>query len=437
LRILFANPIGALGGAELFLLEILQELRCRASDWNLHLVAGGDGPLLQRAAELGVTCHLQPFPAEISGLGDSSAHDGATSRLASTFGLVGRLLRSGSAGYSYLRRLRRLVDQVSPDIVHSNGLKFHGLTGLAGCGRAKLSWLMHDYLGSRRLLSRALPRVAGSVNLIWANSQSVAADTRLLMPTKRIEVLYCGIDLNEFAPGPGDGAWLDQQCGQPPRPSHELRIGLVATYARWKGQDVFLRAAAELVRRNPDVLVRFYIVGGPIYQTAGSQFSVEELRRLASDLGIADVVSFAPFQSDIARVFRSLDIVVHASRHPEPFGRTILEAMACARAVIATQAGGAAEIFTPGEDALGARPDHVGDLTNALDRLVRDQSLRQTLAKNARETASRFSRQRMGEQIFHTYRALGDSQAETRCQPQSRVRQPALQLDAEFKEPVP
>ena len=49
---------------------------------------------------------------------------------------------------------------------------------------------------------------------------------------------------------------------------------------------------------------------------------------------------------------RALDVVVHASTQPEPFGLVIAEAMACGRAVVVSSGGGAAEIVTPGEDAL-------------------------------------------------------------------------------------
>lgn len=64
---------------------------------------------------------------------------------------------------------------------------------------------------------------------------------------------------------------------------------------------------------------------------------------------------------------RALDIVVHASTQPEPFGLVIAEAMACGRAVIASQAGGAAEIIDPGENALGLPP---GDAAVLAERIV-------------------------------------------------------------------
>jgi len=271
---------------------------------------------------------------------------------------------------------------------------------------------MHDYLGSRRLARRLLPRLAGPVDFIWANSESVAVDVHRVIPSKPVRVLHCGINLDHFTPGPGDAAWLDRQCGTEPQ-APGLRIGLVATFARWKGQDVFLEAAAELIRRISEP-VAFYVIGGPIYHTAGSQFAESELRELSRRLGIAPLVQFCPFQNDVARVYRTLDIVVHASRQPEPFGRTILEAMACGRPVVATQAGGAAEIFHPDYDAIGVQPGNAAGLADALERLVRDSALRIRLASQARRSAMRFSRGRMGERLYDAYRTIGETHRTSR-----------------------
>src|SRR5262249_13053440 len=80
-----------------------------------------------------------------------------------------------------------------------------------------------------------------------------------------------GVDGAGCSRGRGDGAALDRLAGLEVAPPGTARVGLVATYARWKGQEVFLQAASQ-------VDARFYVVGGPVYRTRGSQFSLEELR---------------------------------------------------------------------------------------------------------------------------------------------------------------
>src|SRR5207248_1694340 len=81
---------------------------------------------------------------------------------------------------------------------------------------------------------------------------------------------------------------------------------------------------------RPDAGVRGYIIGEPIYETTASQFSMRELRGLASSHGLRDV-GFTGRIDEVPGALRALDIVVHASIEPEPFGLVIAEAMACGR----------------------------------------------------------------------------------------------------------
>ncbi len=162
------------------------------------------------------------------------------------------------------------------------------------------------------------------------------------------------VDTDHFAPAEHDGAELDRLAGLEPAGPGVVRVGLVATYANWKGHDVFLDALARLPATGPPV--RGYIVGGPIYATAGSQFTRDELEQRAAANGLAGRFGFVPFQTDPADVYRMLDVAVHASTRPEPFGLTIAEAMSCGKPVVVSAAGGAAELFTPEYDGLGHTP---------------------------------------------------------------------------------
>jgi glycosyltransferase involved in cell wall biosynthesis len=206
--------------------------------------------------------------------------------------------------------------------------------------------------------------------------------------------MYNAIDIDYFSP---------QDL-----PSHSpLRVGLVATFARWKGQDIFLEAITQLTQKYPDLNAAFYIIGGPIYKTQGSQFSKQELEEQASNLGISDKVSFLGFQQNIVEIYHWLDIVVHASTQPEPFGLAIVEAMACGKPVIVAQAGGAAELFTHNYDAIGVPPDDSRALAKAITDLVSSPKKRQYLSEQARQTAiQRFNHQRLGQQLIDIYQTV-------------------------------
>ena len=73
------------------------------------------------------------------------------------------------------------------------------------------------------------------------------------------------------------------------------------------------------------------MIGGTLYQTEGSQYDLEDLRRLAANLGLEGRVGFTGFVDEPAAAMRALDVVVHASTQPEPFGLVIAEAMAGGR----------------------------------------------------------------------------------------------------------
>ncbi|MGH7178114.1 MAG: glycosyltransferase, partial [Tepidisphaeraceae bacterium] len=96
-----------------------------------------------------------------------------------------------------------------------------------------------------------------------------------------------------------------------------------------------------------------------------------------------------------------------ASTRPEPFGRTIAEAMACGRAVIVSAAGGAVELFEDGVSAVGVRPGDAVGLAEQIAALARDRDRRTGLGQRARDTAvKRFDRATMGRSIFRLYRAM-------------------------------
>jgi glycosyltransferase involved in cell wall biosynthesis len=181
-----------------------------------------------------------------------------------------------------------------------------------------------------------------------------------------------------------------------------MRVGLVATFAYWKGHEVFLRAAAAVTGSH-----RFYVVGGPIYATGGSQWSLDDLRARAAALGVAERVGFTGFVEDVPAAMRGLDVVVHASTEPEPFGLAIVQAMACGRPVVTTAVGGARELIVPEENALAVPPVDSAALARAIDRLAAEPALRARLAQAGRVNVERhFSRVYLAEKAVAFYEGL-------------------------------
>jgi glycosyltransferase involved in cell wall biosynthesis len=397
-RILYLNPIGNIGGAERVLLTALAGVRREMPEAKIRVIALSDGPLMAAAKDLGAEVAVVALPASLAKLGDSRGRGHRTLSMARSLGKAPAL-----AGY--LRTLGTEIAAFAPDVVHSNGIKTHLFTRFAVPARIPVVWHAHDFYGSRRLAGWLLRRASRRVRVVVAISKAVAEDARRVLPGTRVETVLNAVDLDRFQPGPGDGNDLDRRAGLPPAPEGTVRVGLLATYARWKGQLTVLDAAAQLAADARGLSLRWYIVGGPIYHTA-AQFTEGELRSEAERRGLADRIGFIPFAADAPAIFRSLDIVVHASTQPEPFGLTVAEAMACGRPVVVSAAGGAAELFTDGVDAAGFPPGDPHRLAETVRRLAADGEMRSRLGRAARATAGeRFDSRRYGREIAAVYRS--------------------------------
>jgi glycosyltransferase involved in cell wall biosynthesis len=395
---MYLSPSGQLGGAETSLLEILASLREAQPAWPLHLLVAGEGPLAARAAALGVSTAVLPFAPSIARLGESGAVSGGR-----RWGFAVQVAFAAVPIAAYLGRMRAAIREFAPDVLHTNGLKMH-LLGSRVRRRPKLVWHLHDYLGPRPMSASLLRWNRSRCSAIVANSASVADDVRRVMLDEvKVFCVHNAVDLARFSPS-GDRLDLDQLAGLPRAAPETVRIGLLGTFARWKGHGTFLNAVRRIPRQVP---IRAYVIGDAVYDTDGSQYSRGELMQVVDRLGIGDRVGFTGFVADPASALRALDIVVHASTSPEPFGLVIAEAMACERPVVVSLAGGAAEIVRPGVDALGHAPGDVEGLASQLTELALDPALRTRIARAGRATAERcFDRARLARQLVPIYESV-------------------------------
>jgi glycosyltransferase involved in cell wall biosynthesis len=165
-----------------------------------------------------------------------------------------------------------------------------------------------------------------------------------------------------------------------------------------KGFSDFIEAAALLRERGHDAL--YLIVGGPVrgrefFETAvGRTLKRLDLVRdyevdaitLVAQRRLGDSVSFVPFRPDPALLYQASDIVVAPSRGPE-LGRPVLEASACGRPIIASGSTNGAGLVLPDRTGILIPPRSPRRLAAALERLLRDETLRTRFGKNARAHA--------------------------------------------------
>ena len=267
-------------------------------------------------------------------------------------------------------------------VVISNQSKGHVYGGLAALGaRVPAVWWQQGIPDSDRIEKAA--RLVPSAAVVCSSDAAVAAQRRLT-PRRRVEKIHLGTAVNEVAARQGSGAAIRRELGWD-RPT----VGIVGRLQPWKGQDIFLRAAAEIARAEPDV--NFVIVGGAVLGWEGSY--PDDLRRLAGELGIADKVYFTGHQADAIPWFDALDIVVHAS-YSEPFGLVLVEAMALGKPLVAAAEGGPLEIVEDGVSGLLTPSGDPRRLAAAVIRILRTPRLAEALSVGGRARAEEFSEER-------------------------------------------
>lgn len=231
-------------------------------------------------------------------------------------------------------------------------------------------------LMTRPLLDQVAARLPAA--LVVASSDEAADAQRALTPRRRVEMVPLGIDLERVRSRIGYGARLRQREGLGGGPV----IGMAGWIWPWKGQDVFLRAAAALADRWPTA--RFPLIGG-----TGDETFRTRLIDLVEELGLTDRVVFAGDRSDVYDWFDAMDVAVHAS-WGEAFGLVLVEAMALGTPVVATDAGGPAEIIEDGVSGLLVPPGDHHAMADAITRAL-DPPMAAGLGTAASVRADRYS----------------------------------------------
>ncbi|MFH0731638.1 MAG: glycosyltransferase [Candidatus Omnitrophota bacterium] len=186
----------------------------------------------------------------------------------------------------------------------------------------------------------------------------------------KLVTIYNGIDLKEF----------DRSVNKAILNSGNFKkVGILGRIDDWKGQDVFIRAAKLTLEKFP--YAKFYIIGDDL---TSKKAYLKELKKLRSDLQLDNSVIFTGWQKDINSVLKGLDVVVHASTDPEPFGLVIIEAMAAGKPIIATNIGAPPEIIQEGKTGFLSPPGDYKALARYINILLEDNELSQQMGRAGR-----------------------------------------------------
>jgi glycosyltransferase involved in cell wall biosynthesis len=283
-------------------------------------------------------------------------------------------------------KLSRFVRSEAIAIVHAHVARDYLLATLTtDRSESRLVLTRHVLFPLHRIHRLTLRRTSRVIAVSRAVADSLLSQ-RIFAPDK-IVTISNGIDVERFA-----SAVVDQDGNQPPR------VGMAGHLAPIKGQDDFVRAAAIASQLRDDI--EFVIAGEDKSEARENR---QALERLISELMMEDKIKLLGWTDDIASFLASLQVYVSPARS-EPFGLSIVEAMAAGVPVVATASEGAREIIDDNETGRLVPIGESEAIAATILDLLENESERQRLAENARVAVrNRFSLERMVEQTERVY----------------------------------
>lgn len=367
-RVLFVDHTGQIAGAELVLLDLVRPWK-GASAFLFE-----NGPLHKALAD-------KQLNVIVSRWGHGLSRFRRESSVLRAVPLAGRL---GAIVVEIARAAR------SHDVVYANSQKAFVLSAIAAMFVSRpLIWHLHDIISSDHFatIQRRLQIVLANRCATKVIVPSRAAAAAFLAAGGRedlVEVVANGLDVEPETSTPSA---LRRELGLP----EGLVVGVFSRLAEWKGQHVLVKALARLPG------VSCIVVGDALF---GEQAYAVSLGKLVEELGLADRVRFLGQRSDVPTLMRAVDVMVHPSIDPEPFGRTLVEAMLAGVPVIATDAGAASDILEAGRAGTLVPPNDPDVLAVAIEHVLgKPDGLTDQLDYASRRARSEYSSTRMLESV--------------------------------------
>lgn len=390
MRVLYANHTSQIGGAERSLLDLLGGLPAEVSP----TVACPAGRLIRAVDDLGLP--VMPIPEIDASL---RIHPWHTTRA------VAQLARAAV-------RLRVIARRASAQLIHANTIRA-GLPAILATKLGGPPVVVHlrDCLPASSRAARLTRRVLMSgASMLIANSRYTAANFALGTAVSRMITIYNPVNRERFSRGRIARSEARERLGlRDTRPV----LGVIAQIAPWKAQADALRCLAALRSGWPNACL--LLVGDTVFTSRATRYDNriygDSLRRLASDLCLDGSLRFLGEREDIPEILAALDLLLVPSWE-EPFGRSVIEAMAMAVPVVATNVGGPLEIITDGVDGILLPPRQPERWAAVVDDLVRQPARLHALGQQARRTAiARFGLDQHVQAVVRTYRKLLDATA--------------------------
>lgn len=299
------------------------------------------------------------------------------------------------------QELRRIIKRLMPDLVHLNNSYAANHEWMLACYLNNIRIVAHDR-GARppaTLQTKVFTRLLDAIISVSDAYKNIVIKEGL--KPKRIRRVYNGLDAEKLVKyrSQNDQRRVREELGI----DHDtILVGMVGNIDHWKGQLVFAKAMDILLKQHIDI--HGIIIG----KTAkGAEGYEQEIRNFLKNSKIEENVRLLGFREDIPQLLNAIDIFVHASVEPEPFGRVILEAMVMEKPIVATKPGGPCEIIEDGVTGYLVPMNDPVYLKDAIMKYVHNPLKAKEIGIAARSAAEkRFSVSQMVEGVEDVYKEI-------------------------------
>jgi len=385
-RVLYVNHTATVGGGERSLLDLVQGLPGDISP----ALACPEGELAATARQLGVP--VVPIP-----------ETALSFRLA--LGETARgLVNLGRAAVDVRYAARRF----ETELIHANSVRAGLIVApLRRLGGPPAVVHVRDALPEGAAAALTRRAICFGASLVIANSDFTAMRFAPNGSRVRVRAIHNPVDLERFDPERIDRKAARSRLDLGPQ---TVALGLIAQITPWKAHDDAVRMLAVLRQHVPDA--RLLLVGSAKFARGSESFDNRSFERslhaLVRELGLEAAVDFLGEREDVPNILRALDLLLVPSWQ-EPFGRSIVEAMAMGVPVIATRVGGPAEIITDGVDGVLLPSREPVRWAAAAAALLDAPGRLEAMGAVARRTAvARFGREGHVQAILAAYREAHD-----------------------------
>jgi L-malate glycosyltransferase len=387
------NVDRTVGGSYYSLLYLVQGLDPKR--YAPEVVLHRDNPFAERFRAAGAAVTVFP-PRGIIQFPFLHDATGQPRRALAPLGRAQSVLNLGTLALRALNRARFLRGRA--DLLHLNNSITRLHDWILGASLAGVPVVVHER-GIHTRLPSITRQVAPRVAAILCISDAVRANLRALgIGGPTVALVHNGLDPARVVPR-----------RTPEEVRRELQItagapiiGVIGNLKRWKGQDVLVRAMPAILRERPDTVA--LIVGTST--DAGTGY-VEELHALTRSLGVASQVRFTGFTDDAAGLLGAMDVAIHTSVEPEPFGRVLLEGMALRKPVVGSGSGAVPEIVVDGVTGFTFEPGNAEALADRVSQLLRDPARARAMGEAGLERLrSHFTLDRNVERTTAIYDAV-------------------------------